>query len=111
MSTGPENPFVSPAQQACDVTIAALQASLISARIKHKRTDHTLAALQEEVGELAEAMLCFSEPGREGSVEAVIKEALQVAAVALRIVEEGDASFNLLPGKHGECYYVGEQGS
>jgi NTP pyrophosphatase (non-canonical NTP hydrolase) len=56
------------------------------ARAKFPRADHLIAALAEEVGECAQAYL----QGRASDARA---EALQVACVAMRIVEEGDAEF------------------
>lgn len=68
-------------------TLAAVSAEVARARAKFPRNAHLLAALTEEVGELAAAML-------EGlSLEEIQKEAIQVACVACRIVEEGDADF------------------
>lgn len=58
------------------------------ARSKFPSNEHLLAALMEEVGELAQALL--DGHGRER----VVAEAIQVACVAVRIVEEGDSSFN-----------------
>jgi hypothetical protein len=46
-----------------------------------------LAALTEEVGELAKAML------QDRPKDEIRREAIQVCAVAVRILEEGDASF------------------
>lgn len=45
-----------------------------------------LAALMEEVGELAQALL-------EGDADNFRTEALQVACVAIRLITEGDADF------------------
>ena len=56
-----------------------------AARFKHPGTDHTLAALVEEVGELAQSLL-------EGNGN-FLEEAVQVAAVAVRIISEGDRQF------------------
>jgi NTP pyrophosphatase (non-canonical NTP hydrolase) len=70
-----------------DPTIAALQAETLRARTKFPGSRFLLAALSEEVGELAQAML-----RRRPSAE-VRAEAIQVAVVALRIAEEGDALF------------------
>lgn len=68
----------------------ALCAEVTRARAKFPGNRHLLAALTEEVGELAQAML-------QGKPTAEIqREALQVACVALRIFEEGDASFAAL---------------
>lgn len=52
-----------------------------------------LAALVEEVGELARAMM--SEP-----VERIRAEAIQVAALALRIVADGDPTLNGIRAKN-----------
>ena len=71
-------------------TIVALAAEISRARAKFPGNRHMLAALTEEVGELAQALL-------QGKPRAEIcKEALQVACVALRLFEEGDASFVML---------------
>lgn len=70
------------------LTYAKLQAELAEvSRTKFPGNRFLLAALTEEVGELAQALLQKSDRA------AVVKEALQVAAVAIRIAEEGDASF------------------
>lgn len=57
------------------------------ARTKFPSSNLKLAALTEEVGELAKAML--DEPA-----ENVRKEAVQVAAMALRVAIDGDRSFD-----------------
>lgn len=57
------------------------------ARTKFPDNQKLLAALMEEVGELAAAMLQRKDPA------AVRKEAIQVAAVAVRLIEEGDSDF------------------
>lgn len=61
------------------------------ARAKFPGNRHMLAALMEEVGELAQSLL---EQGR-GSMSAddVYAEAIQVAAMALRIAVEGSLEF------------------
>src|SRR5690606_12717925 len=76
-----------------DLLIAAglAYAEASQARTLFPGPDAMLYALTEEVGELARALL--SEPA-----ERVRKEALQVAAVALRIACEGDASADSLRG-------------
>jgi NTP pyrophosphatase (non-canonical NTP hydrolase) len=71
-------------------TLEALAAEIVLARAKFPGNRHLLAALTEEVGELAKALL----QGRpEDEWE---REALQVACVAIRILEEGDAEFAAL---------------
>jgi NTP pyrophosphatase (non-canonical NTP hydrolase) len=69
-------------------TLGALMNEVTAARAKFPGNRHLLAALTEEVGELAQAML------QKQSRERIQKEALQVACVALRILEEGDAAFS-----------------
>jgi hypothetical protein len=57
------------------------------ARLKFPSNAHMFAALSEEVGEVAKALL-------EGQGRDRIRaEALQVACVAMRLYEEGDADF------------------
>ena len=68
-------------------TVVRLEAEVRRARGKFPGNRFLLAALTEEVGELARALL-----QRQGEAQ-VQREALQVACVALRILEEGDASF------------------
>lgn len=62
---------------------------VVAARIKFPENTHKLAALVEEVGELAQAML------KGESIDRIIDEAKQVAAMAIRIIEEGDSDFPL----------------
>lgn len=67
-------------------TVIKLSREIEHSRAKFPGNEHKLAALMEEVGELANALL----EGRPRSVQA---EALQVACVAIRIFEEGDSDF------------------
>lgn len=71
-------------------------AELAVARHKFPTPNPTLAALTEEVGELAKALLHISE-GKSGDWNNVIGEAKQVAALAARIALEGDASLDVQP--------------
>ena len=53
---------------------------------------HMLAAMVEEVGELAQAIMQHDR--QQGtSVQEVLREAVQVAAMAIRIAVEGDDNF------------------
>lgn len=70
-----------------ELTLTAVGAEVMRARFKFPANAHLLAALMEEVGELAQAML----EGRPR--DEIEKEAIQVACVAVRIVEEGDSDF------------------
>lgn len=68
-------------------SIAAVSAEVVRARKKFPGNRFLLAALTEEVGELAKALL------QRAQKSDVDKEAIQVACVAIRLLEEGDASF------------------
>jgi hypothetical protein len=63
-----------------------------NAQEKFPDNKHQLTALNEEVGELNQAML----EHQYGNVpaEAVYEEAMQVAAMAMRVALEGDHSFD-----------------
>lgn len=58
------------------------------AKVAWPGNTHLLAALVEEVGELAQAYL-QAKPQDE-----IVKEAIQVACLAIRIAGEGDAAFD-----------------
>lgn len=68
-----------------NTSVADLERELAHARTKFPSNEHLLAALVEEVGELAKALL--------ESDEGYYDEAIQVACVALRIATEGDPQF------------------
>ena len=65
------------------------------AREKFPSSAHNLAALIEEKGELVEALMANGNTG-DGHAD-VLKEATQTAAMAVRIVEEGDADYGFAP--------------
>lgn len=70
------------------LTEAAIRAEVLAARTKFPGNKHLLAALTEEVGELAQAIL------QDQPRDLIVREAIQVACVAIRIAEEGDAAFD-----------------
>jgi NTP pyrophosphatase (non-canonical NTP hydrolase) len=84
-----------------DLTIQAIKAEVTRARLKFPGNDVMLAALSEEHGELANALLelRFATIAKQPKYyldrlrDNVQKEAIQVAAVAIRILEDGDSSF------------------
>lgn len=82
-------PFVYPNRK--ETTYYCLDAEIDRARHKFPDTTFLLAALMEEVGELAQALIDHSK-GKQPP-ENVYAEAIQVAAMAIRIAEEGDPSF------------------
>lgn len=69
-------------------SLASLVERVAKGRAKFPGNRFMLPALMEEVGELARALLQRKGP------EEVRAEALDTAAVALRIFEEGDATFD-----------------
>ena len=77
---------VKPAQGMGINAFEMLQTEIVRARTKFPGNRFLLAALTEEVGELAAEML-------QGNRQKAMREALQVACVAIRIFEEGDSSF------------------
>lgn len=97
-------------------TKKAIDEELGRARSKFPKTRHVMNALTEEVGELAQALLdqeyksgenMFKDVGLNSKVR---KEAIQVAAMAIRLLEEGDTTFpTYVPiGLDGEEVAAGE---
>lgn len=72
-----------------------IEAELFNARKKFPSSDHSVLALCEESGELARAVL--NHKYGEGNLSEVRKEAVQVAAMAIRVIMEGDSTVNLPP--------------
>jgi hypothetical protein len=72
-------------------TLEELVNEVVFARNNFPSNKHNLAALTEELGELAQAMIETS----RGCTMDWRHEALQVACVALRVYEEGDSTFDL----------------
>lgn len=72
-------------------TLSLVEEEVRRSRQKFPGNEHMLAALVEEVGEVARALL-ESKPRSD-----VVSEAVQVAATAVRLIEEGDADFRDVP--------------
>jgi len=70
-------------------TVCDIAEEVIRARTKFPSSAFMLAALTEEVGECARAML-------QGRRDDARKEAMQVACCAIRIIEEYDTTFDQL---------------
>ena len=68
-------------------TLAHIHAEVIRARMKHRGNKHLLGALAEEVGELSHELL------ENGGKQRIYEEAVQVACVAIRIMEEVDGDY------------------
>jgi hypothetical protein len=71
-----------------------VQLELMRARQKFPQSEHSMAALTEEIGELAKALL--DEP-----LQRVQAEAVQVAVMAIRVATEGDPSFFNIRNRKG----------
>jgi len=71
--------------------VSDMYAEVSCARAKFPSSNLVLAALTEEVGELAEAMLKVA--AGKWPKSRIREEAIQVAAMALRCAVDGDPSF------------------
>ncbi len=74
--------------------LAAVADELHRARAKHPGDNATLTALTEEVGEVAQAM-------HDHDAAHVRQEAVQVAAMAMRLVLDGDYWMNMYRASRG----------
>lgn len=74
------------------LTLTAIKAEVARARTLHKGNKQQLAALMKEVGELANALIEYDKG--KTTADHVETEAIQVAAMAIRILEEGSAEFS-----------------
>lgn len=72
-------------------TVLAINRELESARMRFPTADDLLLAFFEESGELVQAMLDSRETCNDDIVKRIRKEAIQAAAMAIRILHEGDA--------------------
>lgn len=77
------------------IMIRAIRAELQQARQKFPVPKHMLAAMFEEVGELANALI-EHETGNKTAAE-IFQEAVQVAVTAIRVATEGDTDFQYEP--------------
>lgn len=74
--------------------LIVVAAEVREARAKFPGPNPTIAALAEEVGELAQAMLHIRE-GKHNDWDRVWREAVQVAAMAMRAATEGDETLGV----------------
>lgn len=72
--------------------VSMIRGELAAARGKFPGSTHMLAALMEEVGELAQAMM-EHDLNQGTSTQEVLREAVQVASMAVRLAAEGDENF------------------
>lgn len=71
--------------------LSEVHQEVIRAQHKFPSSNLCMAALTEEVGELAQAMLKVA--AGKWKQERIREEAIQVAAMAIRVAVEGDPSF------------------
>lgn len=90
---------VAPDQQAHErltspdgLVFTMIRDELIAARKAFPGTTHMLCALTEEVGELHQAMMEHDRKQGTSATE-ILREAVQVAAMAIRVAVEGDENF------------------
>ena len=83
-------------ETADDNFIDEVLAGVAKARAKFPAPNPTIAALAEEVGELAQAALHMRE-GKHNDWWRIHDEAVQVAIMALRMATEGDATIGAVP--------------
>jgi len=83
-------------EAADEAFVSDMLGEIDKARAKFPAPNPTVAALTEEVGELAQAMLHIRE-GKSKDWWRVHKEAVQVAVMAMRAATEGDATIGALP--------------
>lgn len=75
--------------------ITAVMSEVKRAREKFPSPSHLALAHAEEAGEVTKAVLDFTQKG--GSRNAIWKEAVQAAAMALRVACEGDPTVRVPP--------------
>ena len=76
-----------------DQFLLEVQAEVAHARAKHPSNRHILAALVEEIGEAAQALIDH-DTGHDNVLPAdIYKELVQVATMALRVAVDTDPSF------------------
>ena len=74
------------------IVINMIRGELDAAREKFPGSEHRMVALGEEFGELCQAMMQHDVDGSQ-TVPMVLREAVQVAAMAIRVAVDGDANF------------------
>lgn len=77
--------------------LADVAAEVARARRLFPENRHMLAALHEEAGELANALIEHDGDNPTAPAATIWKEAVQVAVMAMRVATEGDASFRYRP--------------
>lgn len=83
-----------------DAVLNDLVCEIRSARQKFPEPEDRVAAMFEEAGELQKALLEQKE-GRPVTQEQIYREAIQAAAMAIRVATEGDANYPLYDPESG----------
>lgn len=83
-------------EAADELFVQSMMSEVTRARTKFPGPNPTIAALTEEVGELAKAMLHIRE-GKHRDWQRVWDEAVQVAVMAMRAATEGDQTIGVVP--------------
>ena len=78
-------------------TIRAVQTELLQAREKFPHPDHLLPALMGSVGGLSKAFLEHDRSVEGVTGHEILREAVRVATLALRLAVEGDPTFRYDP--------------
>lgn len=79
-----------------DQIFSDIKKELARARKAYPTNKHRLAKLHEESGELAQALVKHEESG-EKTPNDIYMEAVQTAAMAIRVATEGDSTFPYNP--------------
>lgn len=89
-----------------EMIIQDIRDELVRARHKFPTNRHQLAAFNEEAGELTKAMLDYECEHKRNIVspEDIYYEAVQAAAMAIRVATEGDSDFKYILDKDGLTY-------
>ncbi len=74
------------------VIVSLIMGELQAVRAQSPGQQHHLANLTKEAGELAHSMIQH-DLGQSGSPQEVLRDAIQVATIAIRIATEGDDNF------------------
>jgi hypothetical protein len=77
------------------IVLSMIRGELNAARGQFPDSTHMMVALMEEVGELSQAMIDHDRDGSK-TAQQVLREAVQVATMAIRVAVEGDDNFAYL---------------
>jgi NTP pyrophosphatase (non-canonical NTP hydrolase) len=94
-------------KQLTELALSNLAQEIKFARAKFPSTEDILASITEELGELAQALQEQKhEPHKGKSSEDIYKEAIQVAATAIRLAVEGTSNYRDYEVPHQETMHI-----